>query len=122
MAVARGQAKTPVLPKEVVPVDAIGGEVIVRGLLMSEQMAITAQIMQASAPRDGESEEAARIRARSERVAQTLARTVVLDDGKPLWSVAEWDVFGCREPAAALELFRVAQRLNGQDDEATAKN
>jgi hypothetical protein len=122
MAVKRGDVKPPVLPKEAVQVDAIGGEVVVCGLLMSAQMAITAQIMQASEPRDGETEEAAKIRARAQRIALTLAPCVLADDGKPLWTAAEWDVFGNRHPQAALDLFHLAQRLNGQDDEATLKN
>lgn len=122
MVVKRGDIKPPVLPREAVSVDAIGGEVIVRGLLMSEQMAITTQILMAGKPQPGETDEAAGIRARSLRVAETLARTVVLDDGQPLWTAAEWDVFGSRESGAALQLFSVAQRLNGQDEEAAEKN
>lgn len=122
MAVDRNQTKAPVLPQEVVPVEPLGGDVIVRGLLMSQQMAIAAQTLLAGAPQEGESDEAAQIRAKSLRVAETLARTVVLDDGKPLWTAGQWDVFGCQHPGVALQLFNTAQRLNGQDEEASVKN
>lgn len=119
----RDQVRAPVLPKEAVPVASLGGEVVVRGLLLSEQMALSAMVVRASAAQAaGESEDAAAIRARSQKVAETLARCVVLDDDKPLYTAAEWDVFGAQHPDDALKLYHTAQRLNGEDPEAAAKN
>lgn len=120
MTVDRSTVKTPTLPKEVAQVPGIG-EVIVRGLLMSEQMAITAAALNEKA-QPGETDDQARLRARSMRVALTLSKTVILDDGKPLWTAEEWDVFGSRNPDAALDIYNVANRLNGEDDEASEKN
>jgi len=122
--IKRGQLPpAPVLPEETVSVPSLGGDVIVRGLLLSQQMALHAKVARATAaPAEGETEEQAGIRARSLRVAETLAMCVVLDDGKPLYTVEEWDVFGAKNTDDAMRLYETAQRLNGEDEEAATKN
>lgn len=122
MALERNQIQSPVLPKEAVQVDALGGEVIVRGLLLSERMEMSALNVRLSQPQAGESEADARARAGGQLVVHTLARCVVLADGEPMWSAAQWDEFGARYPEEALHLFNTARRLNGQDAEAAEKN
>ncbi len=122
MALQRNQIESPVLPKEAVPVDALGGEVIVRAMLLSERLELSAINAAAAKPQAGETEVQARARAGSRLVADTLARCVLLADGEPMWSAAEWDAFGATEPGAVLHLFNVARRLSGQDEPELQKN
>lgn len=122
MALERNQIKAPVLPKEAVQVDVIGGEVIVRGLLLSERLALSALNGQLSQPLPGENADLAQARAGAAMVAHTLARVVVLADEQPLYSAIEWDEFGAAHPGDVLELFRISRRLNGFDAGESAKN
>jgi len=101
--IQRADVRAPVLPKETVTVEALGGDVIVRGLLLAEKL------------------ERNRLSG-GHLVAHTLAHAVELGDGLPLYTAEEWAVFGAQNPAAALDLFKVAQRLSGDDPEANRKN
>lgn len=117
MAVDRSQVQAPVLPKEVTEVAAVG-EVIVRGMLLTDRMTL----WDAGQPRPGETAEQAKSRAESAIVPETLARCIVLDDGMPLWSSDEWNAFGAGNPSEALRLFSIANRLSGGDTQAVEKN
>lgn len=118
----RSLVAEPVLPRETATVAALGGDVVVRGLLLSEQMALAVRVQQASHPTDGNDAQENGVRARSRRIAEALADAVVLADDKPLWNAGQWDTFGARHPEEALALYKVACRLNGEDAEATEKN
>jgi hypothetical protein len=120
--IERNQVKAPSLPRETVAVPAMGGDVIVRGLLLSERLELSGFHARLVKPLDGESEEQARSRAGGHLVSFTLARAVELADGKPLFSQAEWDTFGAEHGEAVLGLFQRANLLGGQDIEAAAKN
>jgi hypothetical protein len=122
MALDRNQLKAPVLPKEAVPVDALGGEVIVRGLLLSERLALSALNSQLSQPLDGEDKALANARAGAQMVAHTLAKVVLLADGLPVYSAAEWDAFGAAQSGVVLDLYRHSRRLNGLDAGDIEKN
>lgn len=98
----------PVLPKETVAVDELGGEVVVRGLLLSERLALYA-----TAGNDG------RVFA---QIPALLAQTVVDADGVAVFDAEQWEAFGAKHMDAALRLFGVAKRLSGLDAEAAAKN
>lgn len=99
----RADVRAPVLPKETVEVAELGGEVIVRGLLLAEKMARNKL--------DG-----------GHMVAHTLACAVELEDGGPLFGVEEWAVWGSQHADAALMLFKKAQSLSGDDPETNRKN
>jgi hypothetical protein len=118
----RADVRAPVLPKETVPVPALGGDVVVRGLLLSQRLALHAYNARQSQPQPGETDADARARAGAQLVAHTLAQCVCAADDQPLYTTAEWEAFGSAHPAAALDLFYLARRLNGMDDEATEKN
>lgn len=120
--IERNQAPAPVLPKETVQVDALGGEVIVRGLLLSERLALSAEQAGLLASQDGESSAPARMRAGAQMVPRTLAACVILADGQPMWTADEWDRFGAAHAEPAFELFAVAQRLSGLDAKESEKN
>lgn len=105
MALKRDQIAPPALPMEAVEVPELGGEVIVRGLLLRDRLALV----------DRDSGDA------YDRIARMLAGTVVDADQKPIWSAAQWEEFGGAHPARALELFERARRLSGLDDAAAKK-
>jgi hypothetical protein len=122
MALDRSQIKVPTLPKEAVQVDGLGGEVVVRGLRLSERLQLDALNRLASAPREGEPEDEARVRAGSLALPRVLAACVVDGDGEPLMSAAEWDIFGAKHRTEAFVLFNTAMRLSGQDQAELEKN
>ncbi len=95
----------PVLPKETVDVPELGGEVIVRGLLLSERLALLSEA------ENGEA-----------KLSSLLAATVVDADGAAVYDAQQWEEFGARHFAAALRLFAVAKRLCGLDAEVAEKN
>lgn len=109
-ALKRSDLAAPELPRETVAVPALGGDVIVRGLRLSERLALFAGLRTDA---DGRS---------YDHIAKLLAATVVDDDGAPLLTEAEWEAFGGRHFEAVLALFGVARRLAGLDAEVIEKN
>jgi hypothetical protein len=133
MAIDRNQARAPVLPKEAVDVPEIGGEVIVRGLLLTERLAMFVENLPATdvatdvvpATSDVVPAKAGTQASGPDRyihIPRMLARTVLASDGDPLWTEAQWQEFGAVNFEASLRLFRVAQRLSGLDVEEARKN
>lgn len=109
------------LPTESVDVPAIGGVVLVRGMSLPQVLEFTAERRRASTPREGEGEAAAAERASGQLVPLLLSQCVVLDDGQPVYSAAEWAAFAVQHPQPTLELWQVAIRLSGQDAAAEKK-
>jgi hypothetical protein len=112
----------PTLPQETVSVAELGGDVIVRGLLLSERWRLMDVTEKAQAVCPGESEEQAQTRAGREIVFSTLAVCVVLADGLPLWKPADWDAFGSKHPKVVLDLYKLSNRLAGLDGKDNEKN
>lgn len=108
------------LPRQVVQVDALGGEVIVQGLDMPGLMRFTAARRDVSQLLDGESDQAAAERAAGNLVPLMLSLAVWLDDG-PAYTQAQWAAFGVRNPGVVMDLFDTAVRLSGQDTAAEKK-
>ena len=108
MAINRNDLVKPELPREIVAVPALGGEVIVRGLLLGERLGLFADLRE-----DGKS---------YTHISKLLAATVVCDDGQPLMREAEWEAFGGQHFTEALDLFAVARRMSGLDAEVIEKN
>lgn len=124
MAIDRNQARAPVLPKEAVDVPEIGGEVIVRGLLLTERLALFVENLPAAqaAGEEGAPIDGAPSANRYIHIPRMLARTVLASDGEPLWTETQWEEFGAVHFEASLALFRTAQRLSGLDIEDARKN
>lgn len=101
----KSQIPEPILPKEVVDVPELGGEVVVRGLLLKDRLALF---------QDSGSGHA--------NLARMLASTVRDADGLPVFTVDEWEVFGSANFPAVAKLFDVARRLSGLDAEVAEKN
>jgi hypothetical protein len=118
----RNAVPTPAVPKVTVDVPALGGEVILRGLLLSDRLELSALGAVLADQAGGENTEQAQRRAGQQAVFHMLARTVVLADGEPLFTVGQWDAFGGQHPEAVLDLYRRARALSGQDEEANKKN
>ena len=107
MALKKSEIKPPVLPKETHEVPELGGEIIVRGLLLSERLSLFAEA------REGE---------RFSHISRLLACVVVDAEGKPVFTAEEWEQFGSANFEAALRVFEIARRLSGLDAEAREKN
>lgn len=120
--IERGQQPEPVLHKEVVYVEGLGGEVVVRGLYLDERLTMSNVQAELQTPRPDETPRQAMARASAASVPRTLELCVLLADEKPCYSAEQWRQFGSRHLVDVLRLFGVAMRLSGQDLEAAAKN
>lgn len=107
MALKKNEIARPVLPKEAHDIPELGGEVVVRGLLLSERLALFAEA------RDGE---------RFSHISRLLACAVIDAEGKPVFTAEEWEQFGSANFEAALRIFEIARRLSGLDTEVREKN
>lgn len=114
----------PVEPVTLPGVAAGGGEgaVLVRGMDLPQLMRFAGHRRRLLELRVGENELEAQDRAGAELLPIALAMCVVLDDGQPLWSPAQWRSWGARYPEPALELFNTVMRLSGQDIHAEKKS
>lgn len=106
MALHRANVTRPQRKTEAVTVASLGGEVIVRGLTLSERLAI--QSTEVSTDFVG--------------FARLLALAVVDADLVPIFTVEEWDLFASEDTPAVAQLVAVARRLSGLDEAETAKN
>lgn len=106
--VKKSSIAAPVLPRETVEVPELGGEVVVRGLLFSERMALLARHGDGSKP--------------FEDIPALLAQVVLDGDDLPIFSADQWEQFGAQHLESLLTLFKVARRLSGFDQEAVEKN
>lgn len=120
--IKRGAAKTPVVRKETVPMESQGGEVVVRGLGLDELLGLSGIQGALRAPLQGETQDDARARVGGVMVAKTLHLGVVLADGKPMWSEAEWNAHGSSHLVECMTLFNRINQLSGTDTAAAAKN
>lgn len=99
MALDKASIVRPVLRKEAVPADSLGGEVIMRQLTLSEMLELANQA------RDGADRES--------EIAQVLAWCAIDPDGKPLLCLDEWQAWGGAHLTEALNLYETAIRLTG---------
>jgi hypothetical protein len=101
----KSQIPTPVLPQETIDIPELGGEVIVRGLLLRDRLTLYL---------DSENGHA--------NLSKLLAATVRAGDGLQVFTQDEWEVFGSTHFEAVVALFAVARRLSGLDAEVAEKN
>lgn len=103
----KSEIARPVLKKQAVAIAELGGEVVVRGLMLSERLALFAGMAEGKA---------------YAHMAQLLALCVQDCDGVPVFTADEWDIWAADHAAAAVNLFDVARRVSGLDAEIAAKN
>lgn len=91
------------LGRETVPVPELGGEVVVRGMTLTERLVVTAT--------EGKVEQ-------YEGIAFALSRCVLAEGDKPdeglvpLMTQDEWEAWGTDHVEAAIALFVVVKRLS----------
>jgi hypothetical protein len=118
----RKTATPPVLPEEVAPFPPAGGDVLVRGLLMTQRLANDRLHQADRVPLEDETDMQAHARAGARIVTRVLAQAVVEEGGQPLFTEEEWDRFGATHRADVFRIFNVAMRLSGHDLEVIEKN
>lgn len=108
----------PILPKQTVEVEALGGEVVVRGMLLVELLGVQSRIADLHKANQA-GDMAASV---SAIVPEVLSMCVLDADGVSLFDQHQWQIWGGQHQAAALNLFNVAWRLSGMGRTGTAKN
>lgn len=112
---SRNTITLPTLHKEAVPVPALGGDVIVRAMLASENLALGEEARRSQQTGSAFGDEYM-------LVPRLLSKVVIDADGEPLMTAQEWQVFGGSNPGVIYELFSIARRLSGGDVEEARKN
>jgi hypothetical protein len=120
--------------QEIVRLESLGGDVIVRGRMLAETMLLLA-LDRSDADEDeagADGGKAKKLTARERKVlavrhgvdlvCETLHMQVVLEDGAPMFTAEQWQQHGAQQPKELLELYKVAERLAGADTKALAKN
>ena len=116
--VSRGALQAPVLPKETVDVEALGGAVVVRGLRLTERLTVQSDLVRLRA-----AHAAGDASADVHVVVPMILSIAVLDaDNEPIWTDAQWEIFGAQHSDQAMALFNVAWRLSGFREAEEAKN
>lgn len=115
-----GTLPTPV--RQVVPFAPLQGSVIVRGLMLEEQLANAVTTAAERTPRDGETDAEAAARANGAMALRLLSQVVIEEGGAPLLPLSAWQALGQTHPGDVLDLSGVALRLAGSDVDAAAKN
>ena len=82
----------------------LGGEVIVRGLMLSERVRILNAASQGALS-----------------ISELLSCTVIDAESEPIFSVDEWEAFGATHFVPAMHLFKKAKQLSGLDAETNQK-
>ena len=114
-ALKRASVAAPVLPKEAVAVASLGGDLIVRGLLLTERLSVQSKIT--ALQQDAGS--AGGVHA---LLPMLLALCVLDADGVPLWTQDQWQAFGAQQQNEAIALFNAAWRLSGFNQAEEEKN
>lgn len=104
-------AAPPPLAREVVQVPALGGDVVVVELSLQARLDFERVLRDHRGVADVHA-----------MVPHLLAATVRIDGDEPLYSVEQWQAFGARHSAVAIELFNAAMRLSGFNGEDETKN
>lgn len=94
----------PLPPKEVVDVPELGGEIIVRGLMLSDRVRILGAASRGAMP-----------------ISELLASAVVDVDLEPIFTADEWEAFGAQHFVATIKLFKKAKELSGLEAEVNIK-
>jgi len=122
--IKRANVAAPVLPRETVEVEALGGEVVVQGLLLSDRQDLeTFMVSLALAGREAaESGGSAQAAGMSKVIPRLLHLSVLDADGERVYTEQEWQVFGGAHHVQATALFLVAWRLSGFKKADAVKN
>lgn len=107
----------PELATETVAVEALGGDVRVRAMLLSERLGMEQRITRLrSASSDKSAAEETNWLA---IVPDVLALCVLDGSNRPVFSKTKWENWGSVNFASSVQLFNVAWRLSGLGGEST---
>lgn len=106
---SRDTVKPAALPQETHPCVSLGGEVIVRGALLTDRLKVENSARDGKVPVE-------------ELIPRLLALAVVDASGQPLMDESDWNQHAGQHRDDCLQLFNVAMRLWGYDGEANRKN
>lgn len=109
------------LRTERVTVESLGGDVIVRGVMLADTLRLAQLRARAARPLEGETDDDAQLRAGAEYAAQVLALQVVDGDGEPLMPATQWSIWGGGNAGEFNRLYDAAARLRGEAGD-TEKN
>lgn len=110
MPILKADVQAPVLPQERLHlVPELGGEVIVRPLLLSDRLALAQRSMV-----DGQVKE-------FKHIAALLASAIVDANHEPLFTVEQWETWGSANMRAALDLWDAAWEMSGLDPAVSKK-
>jgi len=117
----------PSVRKEAVDVPELGGEVIVRGTMLEERLALVFGAMPSAGEEADAGEQLEQLppddpRERYQHIARLLAYAVIDADGAQVYTADEWAAFGSQHFGTALRLYRIAKRLSGMEPDEAKKN
>jgi len=105
MALDKSTIVRPVLRKQAVPVETLGGEVILRQLTLSEMLELGNDSRQGAT--------------REHEIARVLSWCAIDADGHPLLSIDEWLAWGASCLDDAFNLYKVVIALTGLEKKTT---
>lgn len=97
--------KLPTLPREIHEFEPLGGQVVVRGITLTQRFELHERV----------GENKFRI------VPELLAMSVLDISDKPVMTAEQWDVLGSAEQAAVMRLYDIAKRLAGIGEDSSQK-
>jgi hypothetical protein len=100
----RSDVLVPMVPEEQVPVAELGGDVIVRGLLLSERLQLALEVSSGTS--------------HTKSVPVMLSMCVLDADRQPLMTIDQWEAFGVKYQTVCLDLWNKAQTLSKLDSES----
>jgi hypothetical protein len=101
-------------PEQTVPVSALNGEVLVRGMSLPHLMQYNALRRRQPPRAEYETESEATERIAAGTVPLLLHLCVLAADGLPVYTQAQWEAWAPRHMGAAIELANTAMALSGQ--------
>lgn len=111
MPILKADIPAPLLPQEkIAAVPELGGDVIVRPLMLSDRLALAQEFRANGRPKD------------FAHIASLLAYSIVDANHEQLFTADQWEAWGSVHTTAALELWDVAWGLSGLATDAAEKN
>lgn len=100
------KVKAPQLPREIHEFAPLGGQVVVRGITLSQRLELFAKLQGGS----------------QFRIIPELLAVSVLDIGdQPVMTADQWDILGSTDAEEVTALYLKAKRLAGMEDAAEKK-
>lgn len=97
--------KIPTLPREIHESAPLGGQVVVRGITLTQRFELYDRVGQN----------------KFRIVPELLAMSVLDISDKPVMTAEQWDVLGSIEQAEVMRLYDIAKRLAGMGEESPEK-